>query len=78
MAEETQILIIPDTFTSSARYTYYWSRDRDQCWVGWNIFCAGHVGPHAEVSLLLAPATTPGMVLTDAECDLYLVLAVTK
>ena len=36
------------------------------------------VCPLAEVSLLLALAPTPGMVLTDAESDLYLVLAVTK
>ena len=36
------------------------------------------VCPRAEVSLLLALAPTPGLVLTDAESDLYLVLAVTK
>ena len=34
--------------------------------------------PSAQVSLLLARAPAPGLVLTDAESDLYLVLAVTK
>ena len=34
--------------------------------------------PWAQVSLLLARGPAPGLVLTDAESDLYLVLAVTK